>query len=244
MSKELEMFDWSDLDKNTIIQGLLTLMPKLCDQEIEVSQFHSIISRYLKRNYPIMVTFGLDEKVKTHKSFVGGAYYSDYDEYGRKCIELNFYYNPYFEVFKVSKRRFKGICTTIADTLLHEVIHMRQYRRRSFKSLPNYASTALSNKVREEQEYLGCTDEVDAYGFNIACELMEKYKGDQKAIVRHLGMNLKQSRSEGGCWKMYLKAFEHNHKHIIIKRLKKKVIRYLPRAEVGKPFKSRDWICH
>jgi hypothetical protein len=238
------MFDWSQLDKTTIVQGLSVLAPKLCDQDISFTEFHSILSRYLKKHYPVTITIGYDEKVKNHKLFVGGAYYSDKDEDGRKCIEINLHYNPTVFEFNMSKRRFKGICITIADTLLHEVIHMRQYRRRNFKALPNYASSALSSKLREEQEYLGCTDEIDAYGFNIACELLEKYKGDEKRVIKHLDLNLKTCKKSGGSWKMYLKAFEHNHKHEIIKRVKQKVIRYLPRAVEGKPFKSRDWICH
>ena len=119
---------------------------------------------------------------------------------------------------------------------------MRQYRRHGFKSLHNYNSTASSSNVRAEQGYLGCTDEIDAYGFNIACELLEKYNWNQKLVIKHLSINLKGDRKKGGGWKMYLKAFEHDHNHEIIKRLKKKIIRYLPRAMAGKPFKSRDWI--
>lgn len=191
-----------------------------------------------------MTTMEYDPKVKHYKVFVGGTYFSDYDEDGKKCIHINFYYNPEMDEFVISERRFKSICTTIADTVLHEVIHMRQYRRRDFKSLPNYASAASSGKIRAEQEYLGCSDEIDAYGFNIACELLDKYKGNHRAIIQHLDIDLKGNKSFGGSWKMYLKAFGHDHNHEIIKRVKKKVIRYLPRAEVGKPFKSRDWICH
>jgi len=41
---------------------------------------------------------------------------------------------------------------------------------------------------------------------------------------------------------MYLKAFDYNHDHKIIKRLKKRVIRYLPNAELGRPYRTADWI--
>jgi len=238
------MFDWSNLERSAIIEWLTELAPKIVDQTISTSRFHNIISRYLKRELPITITKNWDTKVKLQTAFIGGTYFSEDDEEDKKCIELNFYYNPEVEEFKITIYRFKQMCSTIADTLLHEIIHMRQFRRRSFKSLPNYPSTASSGKLREEQSYLGCNDEIDAYGFNIACELLEKYKGNQRLVVKHLNANLKKCRKNGGCWKMYLKAFEHNHKHEVIKKLKKKVIRYLPRAEVGKPFKSCDWICY
>jgi len=238
------MFDWSTLEKSSIIQQIFELSPKICNQELTVEQFHEILSKFIKRKFPVKTTCGYDTKVKNYKVFVGGAYYSDLDENDKKCIEINFYYNPVDISFKISRRKFKSICDTIADTILHEVIHMRQYRRRAFKSLPNYASSARSTKVREEQSYLGCTDEIDAYGFNIACELLGKYKGDQQALTRHLNLDLKNCRKYGGSWKMYLKAFGHDHNHEIIKRLKKKIIRYIPRAVSGKPFKSCDWICY
>jgi hypothetical protein len=238
------MFDWSNLERASIIEGLCSLAPRLTEKNITVYEFHKILTNYLKRKYPIKTTMEWDEKVKKYSVLVGGAYYSDYDEDGKKCVELAFVYHPVYDEIKITKRRYKGICSIIADTLHHEIIHMRQYRRRSFKSLPNYASTALSGKHREEQEYLGCSDEIDAYSFNIACELLSKFSGDHKLVIQHLDLNLKSCRKHTNSWKMYLKAFGHNHNHEIIKRVKKKVIRYLPRAEVGKPFKSSDWICY
>ena len=191
-----------------------------------------------------MVSIEWDRKVKSYGAFVGGVYYSDKDQQGKKCIEIVFHYNPLHDTIKVTKQRFTNICKNIADTVLHEVVHMRQYRRRDFKDLPDYASTAASSKIREEQSYLGCTDEIDAYGFNIACELMDKFDGNYKKIVRYLEKNHRGEQLRGCSFKMYLKAFDHDHDHEIIKRLKKKTIQYLPRAEEGKPFKSKDWIWH
>ena len=238
------MFDWSKLNRQDIADAIQTLSPKLVGDSIQQQDFHRILSTYLKRKYRIKVSEGWDTKVKTHAVFTGGTYYSDLDAEDKKCIELNFIYNPVIFEFKITKRRFNQLCNLIADTLLHEIIHMRQYRRRSFKSLPNYNSTASKGKLREEQSYLGNSDEIDAYGFNIACELLHKHRGDQQAVIDHLNIDLKGSKKSGGCWKVYLKAFEHDHNHEIIKKLKKKVIRYIPRAVEGRPFKNTDWICY
>jgi hypothetical protein len=134
------------------------------------------------------------------------------------------------------------MCYTIADTILHEIMHMRQYRRRKFKILPDYASTAEKTEQRAEQEYLGCSDEVDAYSFNIACELMDKFKYDPVQVIQYLNEDQKGLRRRHNSWRMYLKAFDHNHDHTIIKRLKKKIIKYLPRAINGKPYRNKDWI--
>ena len=238
------MFDWSNLERNSIISVLMEMSSSICNKPISPTTFHDTLTRYIKKLWPVITVQEWDPKVKSHTVLVGGVYYSDKDEDFEKCIELTFVYNPSIKKLKIGTRKFRTICGVIADTILHEIIHMRQYRRRGFKMLPEYASSASSSKVREEQIYLGCTDEIDAYGFNIACELLEKFRGNWKESIKFLNCDLKNTRIRGGCWKMYLKAFKHDHDHEIIKRLKKKVIRYLPRAEDGKPFKSRDWICH
>ena len=237
------MFDWSLLTHSSIIDNLMLLTPSTCDREITQIEFHYLVKKHIRKFYPVRVSQSWSKIVGNFGTAVGGTYYSDLDEEDQTPIELNFFYNPNRIKFKITKRRFKQIAIVVADTLLHEIIHMRQYRRRNFKSLPQYASTAARTKVREEQEYLGCTDEIDAYGFNIACELVTKFNGNQKSIIKFLNQDLKGLRRKG-CWMMYLTAFKHDHNHEIIKRLKKKIIRYLPRAVSGKPFKSCDWICY
>ena len=237
------MFDWSTLDRNMIIDAVMELAPELCDITLSPNYIHLVIKRHLKKIAPLIVTQNWATTVKHYGVSVGGLYLSDKDEEDKNCIEVSLFYNPNVTKITLTKRRLKRIGIVIADTVLHEIIHMRQYRRRNFKSLPNYSSTASRTKIREEQEYLGCTDEIDAYGFNIACEILDKFKGNYKKAIKYLDED-HGNRKNGTCYLMYLKAFHHDHDHDIIKRLKKKVIRYLPRAEVGKPFKSCDWICY
>jgi hypothetical protein len=119
---------------------------------------------------------------------------------------------------------------------------MRQYRRRKFKELPDYASTAEKDEQNQEQSYLGKSDEIDAYGFNIACELLTKFNGDHQLIYQYLNEDQSKKKRRSNCWREYLNAFDHDHNHIIIKRLKSKVIRYLPHAEAGRPYRNKEWI--
>ena len=120
---------------------------------------------------------------------------------------------------------------------------MRQFRRREFKDLPDYPSTARRESKRKEQRYLGNSDEIDAYSFNIACELIDQYKNTNN-IVKHLSVNQKNKKVKHDSWFIYLKAFDHDHDHPVIKKVKKKVLHYLPNAEIGKPYRNRDWICY
>jgi hypothetical protein len=236
-------FNWSMLDRYNIATFVWLLESEIVNKTISISKFHSLITNHIKRHFPIICKKTLD--IKNPKGYVsiGGTYYSGYDEEKQKCIELVFVYKDTDTELKISKKRFWNLCLLIADSVLHEIIHMRQYRKRKFKVIPDYNSTAAKTSIRKEQSYLGCADEIDAYGFNIACELYEKFNGNQESIILYLNENQKNNnRKKYNSWRMYLKAFQHDHNHKIIKRLKKKVVKYIPAAKRGKPFRTKDWI--
>jgi hypothetical protein len=242
MARNTAKFDWSMLDRQGLIQFLAEISPKLVGQELTNSKFHSIISKHIRSQLPVKVVKRSDAKVDFGHVYTGGAYYSDDDKARRQCIEIVFVYNPIIGSVYISHQRFHRMCALFADTILHELIHMRQYRSRKFKELPDYASSAEKTEQRQEQEYLGNRDEIDAYGFNIACELMDKFNGNEEQVIAYLSEDQKGRRRRFNCWRMYLKAFNYDHNHVIIKRVKKKVMRYIPYAKIGKPVRSKDWI--
>lgn len=242
MSKYKYKFDWSILDRDTLACFLWLVSPKIIDNKLPVSSLHRMLYRHIRNYAPIKVSKKTDSKVDPGCMYIGGSYYSDYDQERKQCIEIIFIYHSKDTHIKLTSKGFWRICLTFADTILHEIIHMRQYRRRKFKILPDYASNAEKTEQRLAQRYLGSSDEIDAYGFNIACDLMTKFKNDQTEATNYLSKDQKGKRCASGCWKMYLKAFNYNHSHHIIKILKKKVIRYLPHAQLGKPYRNKDWI--
>jgi hypothetical protein len=235
-------FNWSTLDRGTIISFMLSLAPTIVNNNLTMAQFHNKITNHLKKLVPVRFRKQGNFKVKSNSVWIGGTYYSDWDEDKKKCIELVFEYPLFDDYICIKAKKYKNMCYVIADTLLHELIHMRQYRRRKFKIIPDYNSTANKTEIRLEQSYLGCLDEIDAYGFNISCELIDKFKGNETDIINYLNENQKGKRRRHSCWIMYLKAFEHDHNHPIIHRLKKKIVRYLPQARIGKPYRNKDWI--
>lgn len=242
MAGRKKVFDWSILDRQSLADYFWSIYPEITNQEISIAKFHKILSTHIKKQLPIKVPKKRDHKVEFGWVYIGGSYYSADDKYKKSCIELILVYNPFEESFTMPARRYRRMCYSLADTLLHEIIHMRQYRRRNFKDLPEYASTAEKTEQRQEQIYLGCSDEVDAYSFNIACELYSKFNGDEDLIINYLNENQKSKHRRHNSWRMYLKAFNHDHEHPIIKRVKQKVVRYLPYAEIGKPYRNKDWI--
>lgn len=237
-------FDWYSLDRNSLATFLCLVAPKVVNQQITPDKFHKIISKHLKSYIPLRISKKFDSTIDKNMILIGGSYYSWHDEEHKTSIEIVIVYNPHDQFLKINNARFWRICCGFADTLLHELIHMRQFRRRDFKYLPEYASKAEKSAQREEQGYLGSSDEIDAYGFNIACELLDRYNNNVKQVIKHLDINQKGVRRRFDCWRMYLKAFNYDHDHVIIKRLKKKIIRHLPNAVIGKPYRNRDWISY
>jgi hypothetical protein len=119
---------------------------------------------------------------------------------------------------------------------------MRQARQRKFKDIPGYSSTAQSTKLREQQEYYGDPDEIDAHAFNMACELKDRFGSNMTLIVNYLNEEQRGKRRGYDTWRSYLKAFNYDQNHRVVKKIKKRSIYYLSRSQVSKPFQPKDWI--
>jgi hypothetical protein len=235
-------FDWSMLDRENLIAMFWQLHPKIVNTALTAHQIQHLFSKHIKLHLPVRVSKKFDPSVELGFIYTGGCYYSEWDQSRQKCIEVLFVYNPIDEYLIIDKKRFSRMCRTFADTLLHEVIHMRQYRRRKFKIIPDYESNAVKTELIQEQSYLGCADEIDAYSFNIACELLDKFKGNSDLAIAYIGKTHRRGHLKSNSLRSYLKAFEYDHNHPIIKRVKKRVIRYMPHAEQGKPYRNKEWI--
>lgn len=241
MSKE-STFDWFSLDRYTLFDMLYSIESKVVNQSLTIDQFHTKLVYQIKKYLPIRFKKITDPKVDKGWVWVGGAYYSDKDYDGEKAIEIDFCYSKKDQKIKITNRRFSRLCLSFADTLLHEIIHMRQHRRRNWKITPDFPSTANRLKQRQEQQYLGCRDEVDAYAFNIACELYDKFDGSEKKAIRYLNEDQKGLNRRHNCYRMYLIAFGHDHNHPVMKQLKKKIVSYWPQVKTGKPYRNSEWI--
>lgn len=235
-------FNWYSLDREILFDMLNGARNQIVGRELLVEELHKILTKQVKKHLPVRVKMQRDASHEPGLLYIGGGYYSDQDRKRKdKFIEVVFSYFMFDKHLTISAYRWSRVCEVFADTILHEIIHMRQYRTRKFKDLPGYESTALLAKTRRTQNYYGHPDEIGAYSFNIACELYEKFGDDRKAINKYLDSK-NVYRTKRSTYLSYLKIFEANHP--VLKRLKKKVLFYLPYAEIGKPFKSSDYLTY
>lgn len=235
-------YDWSCLDRQLLVGFQNFAKSQLVGISHSPASFVSIFRKLFRFfEVPIIIRLKKDPTNTLNDVCIGGCYYAYDDKGGKKAINIEFYFHPDSTSIKVSAKRFKEIINLVADTILHEMIHMRQWRRRNFKSIPGYESTSAFASKRKEQNYLGHPDEIDAYAFNIAIYLINRFKKD-KQIIDYLNRDTRDKRIKMNSYVWYLRTFDNNHRHKVVKKLKKKIIYYLPNAKIGKPYKTSDWL--
>lgn len=229
-------FNWSLLDRNTLYSMLYKVKNDVVGKRLTVDEVTGIFSKHIKQHLPVRVTSSRIKEAKKEEIWCGGMYHSDYDQKGyTRFIEVQLAYAMDAEVMKLSLYRFKRICTIFADIMLHEIIHARQFRARNFKPIVMYQSNAQYARDRKQQEYYGDRDEMGAHSFNIACDLVDKFGQDTRAMREYLDAPL-TAKKRLTTWQRFLKAFDGNHDHPKVRQMKRKILRQLEYAYIGKPF--------
>lgn len=237
-----KQFNWSMLDRNMLYSMFYSLGKDIVGKPISVNNLQKKLSKHIKQYLPIKVSQDRDPNTEKTWIYIGGYYYSENDQLSRRPIEILFSYNPLDQFVTITSYRWRRMSKLFADTVLHEIIHMRQYRSRKFKYIPGYESYAASAKARKTQEYYGHRDEMGAYSFNIACELTDKFGQDYKSINEYLDATPKKSKKS--TYYRYLESFGWNHNHPIVRRLKTKIKKNLPHAQLGKPFANNNYLTY
>lgn len=239
----VKYFDWSSLDRGLIIKKIKKAGRQIIGHSLTPHQISKIFRKQLREsNIPVNVKTNFDQNTKLGWVYLSGLYDSIKDKKNRTFITINFHFNAEEKRLNLTYNKFRSRCELLADMIMHEIIHARQYRRRSYKDISGYASTAELRKQKNEQEYYGHNDEIDAYAFNSACELSNIFKKNRSNIIKYLNKDLSDNRLLITWYKKYLETFNHNHNHQVIKKLKKKIIYYLDYVELGKPYKTADWL--
>ena len=130
------------------------------------------------------------------------------------------------DIMIIDNDTFNAIIRRIADTLSHEVIHMSQYRARDFLEVEKieYAPDEMEED-EENRFYLSSLDEINAYAYNIANELLDRHA---YPVVLEKLHKIKEISIEDSInlW-AYVNAFSKDVNHPVIKRLIKKVYKNL-----------------
>ena len=237
-------FNWSVLDRDTLYSMLYKLRKEVVGKRLAIEEISSKISKHIKKHLPVRVTSERFKEAKGNEIWIGGMYHSDYDKKGfSRFIEVQLAFPPDIETMKITQHRWTRICVVFSDIILHEIIHTRQFRARNFKPIPLYQSTAQYAKERKQQEYYGDRDEMGAHAFNMACDMIDKFGWNPKAIAEYLDIE-QPNRKRKSMWQRFLAAFDNNHNHPKVRQMKLKILRQLEYAYVGKPFRTTNHLTY
>jgi hypothetical protein len=142
------------------------------------------------------------------------VYDREEDAQGFACIEVCLNYNPQEKHLDPELIDWKQLSFDIAECVGHELVHRKQRRHRARV----YTSVLESGPLKDEQEYLGSGDEIEAYGFSIAADL----------AVNHASLD---DINKTDMWKVYSGTFENDQSVLI--ELEQHVRKYYSKLKGG-----------
>ena len=179
--------------------------------------------------------FGVEEvKVVTSKEVDSGdmnmnAAYDPYDdEDGFDPFSIDLIFSAKDNDLEFTKDGIANIRDRILDALEHEMIHMRQYRSRSFVRQRDYKTKDKQPDVKRAKEYLGNDDEIEAFAKNISTELLRKRDKETaidllRKVTQTAGLKDELGYLLSPNLLGYLAVWGFDTKHPVIKKLLKKV---------------------
>lgn len=155
--------------------NLKTLYDRLEYKELTGNQLVKSINKeipFVECTINPVYTIGFEE----YQYDITGCYYAELDKQGLPCIEIELMLPKIRSKYELSdqdldRSLWNGIVFDIVCVLGHEYMHLNQSRRRNFTAGKEYRSTTKDPRIRENQEYLGIPDEVDAYSFSAAAQM-------------------------------------------------------------------------
>lgn len=161
--------------------------------------------------------------VYENQVLVSGIYDREEDQQGFACIEVCLNYHPGQRYLDIETLDWQRLIFDVAECVGHELIHRQQRRRRT----RIYISTLDSGPLKDEQEYLGGSDEIEAYGFSIAADLIVNF-------------NSVDDLAQTDMWKVYANTFEHDQSVLI--ELEQHVRKYYSKLKGGSHEQNRRQI--
>jgi hypothetical protein len=196
------------------------LEPKVVDQVFLINDLVDLIGRFVSRKFRVSTLHAQAFEVELTELNINAFYDPERDERGKNSVELVLVTNPNDRHLILDQTLWNLFVNRLADSLAHELIHMRQARARDFLFVESRAYREM--EIDENLSYLSDLDEIDAYAYNIATELRENANplsrlANPAAVSVNDSINL---------W-AYLQAFSKDLKNPAIKRLLKKVYKHL-----------------
>lgn len=206
--------------RDQIFQVCKPLENDIVNQVYTVPDFIKFVGKFIADKFSVNVAHSTAPGVDSGD--VSIAAYYDYmdDEFCKTSIELVLITNVNDKFILFDQDLYTRFIKCLADSLVHELVHMKQARARDF--IPTDQDYGPEGTVEHELNYLSNPDEIDAYAYNIAVELQENTNPFQK-LNNPSTISIEESLN---LW-VYVNTFGQNINNPTMKKLLKKIYKRL-----------------
>lgn len=197
-----------------------SISPEIVDTVMGTYELVLKLGTHLGKRFRVHVLHAENPLIVRNELDANGVYDSEEDEQGKISITLYLITNPVNRTLLWDQEMFDRVAKRIADCLIHELMHLHQARARQFLNVSMH-TTGQKTEEEDAQTYLGEFDEIDAYAYNIAEELLdlESMTDIHQFLARPSRIPVAVSPNLWG----YINTFNKDLKHPVIKRLLKKI---------------------
>lgn len=206
--------------RQEVLEIFEELKPSIVNQFLTVDEFIQSFGVFIGTRFNVDVRHAEASQVDHNDMDLNGYYDGGLDEFGDIPIEVFLITNPLQDVIILDHEQFDVIARRVADTLSHEVIHMKQYRARDFLEIETVGYSDM-DEDEENRWYLSSPDEINAYAYNIANELLDRHEVTTVLEKLNRVSDIKIEDSVN-LWS-YIQVFEKNTNHPVLRKLCKQV---------------------
>ena len=215
-----------------IIKAMTPARSKFVGKPIKPQNIAKIVERTIGKKYDLEVTLefaaGLDEGQMS-----ANAYYDKEAELeGDPPVHIELLFsNKDKKGIDMNGEGFDELSKQVAKVVVHELLHKSQANARNFVNTKPFRVKNVSYPQQaKSQQYLGDSDEIEAYGHNIAVELLRSY-GSRKNALTALKNFTRIGPDKSPDMYAYLVTFGMDKNHPVLKKLIKKIILFLKEIE-------------
>ena len=212
----------------SIIKTMASARSKIVGKSITPPNLAKAIQKAVGRTFGVEVTAQHSTSLKSGDMSANAYYDQEADLEGDPAVEVELLFSPEDKKgMDIDDVGFDELSSHMAKVIVHEMLHKTQAKVRGYvKPRPFKVSGIDDPKIAKSQEYLGNSDEIDAYGHNIAVELLKNY-GSRKNSLTALRNFVRIPPDKSPDLFAYLVTFGMDKNHPVLKKLVKKVILFL-----------------
>ena len=215
-----------------IIKAMEPARSKIVGKPITPANVAKAVEKVLGKKFNLVVTLKFVTTLKGGDMSSNAYYDQEAELEGNPSIEVELLFSSEDKKgIEFDHEGFDGLAKDMARVVVHEMLHKTQAKTRGYVKPRPFKVTKISDPgIAATQKELGNSDEIEAYGHNIAVELLGSY-GSRKNALTALRNFIKIPPDKSPDMWAYIVAFAADKNHPVLKKLVKKVILFLKRLE-------------